>query len=226
MAHRSSLEAPEVASTLEALHRAARGDIRRFVRFVPGMLKVMVRGHHPIEGVDEDRLSDCYLAVPPKEGRFLYLTARAIAASRVVEFGTSFGVSTIYLAAAVKDNGGGLVIGTELEAQKHERAVDNVARAGLSEYVDIRHGDALETLGDTPSPVDLVFLDGWKQLYLPVLELLTPLLRMGSVVLADNINTFKRDLRPYVEHVQSPGSGFVSATMPISDGVEYSVRVD
>jgi predicted O-methyltransferase YrrM len=73
-----------------------------------------------------------------------------------------------------------------------------------------------------PEPVDLVFLDGWKDLYLPVLKLLEPRLRPGAVVLADNIHTFRKALRPYVEYVQSGESGFESATLPISDGLEYS----
>jgi predicted O-methyltransferase YrrM len=89
----------------------------------------------------------------------------------------------------------------------------------------VRLGDALETLRDVPEPVDLVFLDGWKDLYLPVLELLKPKLRPGAVVLADNIHTFKKALRPYVEYVQSGSNGFVSTTLSISDGVEYSVCV-
>ena len=92
-------------------------------------------------------------------------------------------------------------------------------------YADVRLGDALETLRDVPEPVDLVLLDGWKDLYLPILKLLTPRLRRGSIVLADNIFTFRKDLRPYVEYVQSGGHGFESTTLRISDGFEYSVYV-
>jgi predicted O-methyltransferase YrrM len=73
--------------------------------------------------------------------------------------------------------------------------------------------------------VDLVLLDGWKDLYLPVLKLLAPRLRRGAVVLADNIFTFKKALRPYVEYVQSGANGFESTTLRISDGFEFSVYV-
>jgi hypothetical protein len=103
----------------------------------------------------------------------------------------------------VRDNGGGLVIGSEIEPSKHEQAVAHLAQAGLAEVSEVRLGDALETLRVLPEPIDLVLLDGWKDLYLPVLELLTPKLRPGSVVFADNIFTFRRSLRPYVEYMQS-----------------------
>ncbi len=83
-------------------------------------------------------------------------------------------------------------------------------------------GDALETLKEVPQPVDLVLLDGWKDLYLPVLKLLTPRLRRGAVVMADNIFTFQKDLQPYM---QSGANGFESTTLRIADGFEYSVYV-
>jgi predicted O-methyltransferase YrrM len=170
-------------------------------------------------------MKECYIPVSREQGELLYLTARAIGARRVVEFGTSFGISTVYLAAAVQDNGGGLVIGSEIEPLKHRKAVANLAEAVLGEVSEIRLGDALETLRDLSEPIDLVLLDGWKDLYLPVLELLTPRLRPGGVVFADNIFTFRRSLRPYVEYVQSGSHGFVSTTLPIADGFEYSVYV-
>jgi len=115
------------------------------------------------------------------------------------------------------------VVGSELEASKRERAVAHLAEAGLGDLVDVRLGDAMETLREVPEPVDLVFLDGWKDLYLPVLKLLTPRLRPGAVVLGDNIRTFRKSLRPFVEYVQSGENGFLSTTLSISDGVEYSV---
>ncbi len=89
----------------------------------------------------------------------------------------------------------------------------------------MRLGDALETLRELPGPIDMLLLDGWKDLYLPVLELVTPHLRPGAVVLADNIFTFRKSLRPYVERVQSGLHGFVSTTLHVSDGFEYSVYV-
>lgn len=219
----STLRDERVRAVLERLHGEARRDWRRFPPLLPRVVAGWLRGRRFDEVVRPESLRDAYLAVPPEEGRFLYLTARMLRARRVVEFGSSFGISTLYLAAAVRDNGGGLVIGSEIEPGKHERAAAHLKEAGLEDVADIRLGDALQTLADLPEPIDLVFLDGWKDLYLPVLKLVTPRLRPGSLVLADNIHTFRTALRPYVEYVQSGANGFDSATLSISDGVEYSL---
>jgi len=171
------------------------------------------------------RLKDLYVPVSPKQGQFLYSVARSIRAKRIVEFGTSFGVSTTYLAAAVRDNGGGIVIGSELEPNKVVAARRNIDEARLNEFVEIREGDAQQTLQDPGGSVDMVLLDGFKQLYLPMLQLLTPRLRNGAVVVADNIFTFRFALAPYVSYVQGPANGFLSMTLFLGDGMEYSVRL-
>ena len=106
----------------------------------------------------------------------------------------------------------------------YDRANEHLREAGLADYADVRLGDALQTLADVPAPIDMVLLDGWKDLYLPILKMLAPKLRPRAVVLADNIFTFKKALRPYVEYVQSGKNGFESTTLQISDGFEMSVR--
>jgi predicted O-methyltransferase YrrM len=115
-----------------------------------------------------------------------------------VEFGTSFGVSTISFAAAMKDNGGGLVIGSELEPSKVAKANQHLAEAGLSQFAEIRPGDAMQTLRDVGGMVDLLFLDGWKLMYPDVLKLLMPSLRQGAVVLADDVALFPDDVAGYL----------------------------
>jgi predicted O-methyltransferase YrrM len=167
---------------------------------------------------------DVYIPISRAQGRFLYLVARSLGAKRIVEFGSSFGISTLYAAAAARDLGG-RVIGSELEPGKQRAATAHLAEAGLSEFAEVRLGDARETLADVPGPIDLVLLDGWKELYLPMLQLLAPKLRPGAVVLGDNIKTFRRALAPYVEYVQSGRNGFASLTLPLADGFEYSVRL-
>lgn len=220
-----SLRDPRVRGVLDRLHRAARGDPLRFIRLVPRVVFALLRRKTFAESVTPAEMKDCYIPVSRDQGRFLYLTARALGARRVVEFGTSFGISTLYLAAAVRDNGGGIVIGTELEPSKHARAVAHIEEAGLGGVAEVRLGDALETLKEVPEPLDLVFMDGWKDLYLPVLELLKPKLRPGAVVLGDNIFTFRKGLRPYREYMQSGVNGFESTTLRISDGTEYSCYI-
>ena len=221
----NSLVAEPVRGVLQDLHAQARGDRLRFIGLVPRILGGLAKGQKLFDAMTPESMKECFIPVSPEQGEFLYLTARAIEARTIVEFGTSFGISTIYLAAAASDNGGGRVIGSEIEPSKHERAVANLERAGVADTVDVRLGDALETLRDVPAPVDLVLLDGWKDLYLPVLELLAPRMRAGAVVLADNIFTFRKSLRPYVDYMQSGEHGFASTTLRISDGFEYSVRL-
>jgi predicted O-methyltransferase YrrM len=139
-----------------------------------------------------------------------------------VEFGTSFGISTIYLAAAVVDNGVGRVFGTEMNAAKVTAARTNLYRAGLGGAVTILAGDARDTLADVPGPIGLVLLDGWKDLCLPVLRLLEPRLAPGALVVADDI-TFST-MADYLEYVRDPANGYVSVAFPVDDGMEISCR--
>jgi predicted O-methyltransferase YrrM len=193
------------------------------LKLVPKIAVGFVQRKSFSESVPPEATKDCYIPVSREQGEFLYLTARVIGATNVVEFGTSFGISTIYLAAAVRDNdGAGIVIGSEIDPPKCAQASRNLEEAGLGDHADVREGDALETLRDVPEAVDLVLLDGAKDLYLPVIELLIPKLRPGAVVVADNIHTFRKGLKPYVDFMQSGDAGFVSTTLSLGQGFEYS----
>jgi predicted O-methyltransferase YrrM len=226
MADASSLRSDPVKRVLDRLHAEARGDRWRFLGLAPRIFAgVLARRDFWSEVMTPSSMKDCYIPVSREQGELLYLTARAIGARNVVEFGTSFGISTVYLATGVRDNGGGLVIGSEIEPSKQRQAQANLAEANLTNLSEVRLGDALETLRDLPEPIDLMLLDGWKDLYLPILELVGPKLRPGAVVLADNIFTFRKSLRPYVEYMQSGRHGFVSTTLHLADGFEYSVYV-
>lgn len=157
-----------------------------------------------------------FLNVSAEFGTFLYMCARARRAERIVEFGTSFGISSIHLATALKDGGGGLLVGTELEPGKAQRARENLDAAGLADLVDIRVGDALETLRDgVGGPVDLVLLDGAFTLYLPVLELLEPHLRPGALVIAENAVEQSTD---YLGYVRDPDNGYRTLPLPFEKG--------
>ena len=163
-----------------------------------------------------------FLAVSPDYGRFLYMIARARNATRIVEFGTSMGISTIYLAAALRDNGGGHLIGSELEPTKVARARANLDAAGLADLVDIREGDALETLKNVGGEVDLLLIDGAFSLYLPVLRLIEPHLKSGAVILGEN--AFDPDYRTYV---RDHANGYLSQSLPLDEGRgnEFTVRI-
>jgi predicted O-methyltransferase YrrM len=135
----------------------------------------------------------------------------------------SLGVSSIYLASAIRDCGGGTLVTSECDERKRELARQNLADAGLADLVELRAGDALHTLADIASPIDLVFLDGRNDLYLPVLRLLEPHLSPPALVVAD-LSAADPDLIPYLEHVRARTSGYFSMTVPLDDGVELSMR--
>jgi len=164
---------------------------------------------------------EMYLPVSAETGKLLYLLVRATRAQAIVEFGTSFGLSTLHLAAGLKDNGGGgRVIGSEFELGKVIRAKHNLMAAGLAEFAEIREGDALESLArDLPPVVDLLLLDGAKVLYPQVLALIEPKLRSGALVLADNA-----DHNPeFLAYVRAPEHGYLS--VPFAEDVELFMRL-
>ncbi|KQS73994.1 methyltransferase [Methylobacterium sp. Leaf361] len=166
------------------------------------------------------RLKDMPLAVSRETGRLLYMLARTRRARTIVEFGTSFGLSTLHLAAALRDNGGGRLITCEFEPSKVVRARANLMAAGLADLVEFREGDALQTLGlDLPDSVDLLLLDGAKGLYPEVLSLVESRLGPGALVVADNA-----DHSPdYLQRVRAPGRGYLS--VPFAEDVELSMRL-
>lgn len=166
------------------------------------------------------RLKDLWLAVSPETGTLLYMLARSSGARVIIEFGTSFGISTLYLAAALRDNGGGRLITTEFEPSKVMRAKANLTEGGLIDLVEVREGDALQTLSaDLPETIDLLLLDGAKAIYPEILSLVESRLRPGALVIADNA-----DFSPeYLERVRAPASGYMST--PFGDDVELSVKL-
>jgi predicted O-methyltransferase YrrM len=166
------------------------------------------------------RLKDFPLAVSRDTGALLYMLACSCKARTIVEFGTSFGVSTLHLAAALRDNGGGLLITSEFESSKVAQARSNLIAGGLLDLVEIREGDALLTLGkDLPDSIDLVLLDGAKALYPEILNLLESRLKPGALIVADNA-----DYAPeYLARVRSAEQGYMS--IPFADDVELSMRL-
>jgi len=227
------LTSGRVSETLEKLHEDADAADRDFMAEV--MAQFEASGETLEEAaaklVAEERASyrttyrrhaDHFLAVSAAYGRFLYAIARARRAARIVEFGTSMGISTIYLAAALRDNGGGKLIGSELEPTKVARARANLEAAGLADLVEIREGDALETLKDVGGEVDVLLIDGAWSLYLPVLKLIEPRLTPGAVILGEN--AFAQE---YLDYVRNPANGYLSHPLAVDKdrGNEFTVRV-
>ena len=174
---------------------------------------------------DHAHFADKLVALEREKAEFCYMLCRAVGARRIVELGTSFGVSTLYLAAAVRDNGGGVVIGTENEPQKVAAARANFAAAGLADLIELREGDVRETLRDVADPIDFVLFDIWADAVRPALDLLLPRLRRGSVVCADNTAGRPLGYKAFFEVLDDPSKGFHTITLPFKGGFEMSVRL-
>jgi predicted O-methyltransferase YrrM len=177
--------------------------------------------------IDEQTLASIrdreFMAVAPEVGRLIYLLVRSRRPARVVEFGTSFGLSTIHIAGAIRDNGFGHLVTTEQSAGKASRAAQHLTQAGLLDLVEIRQGDAFQTLSAIDG-VDLLLLDGWKPLYLPLLRQLEPALSPGCLVIADDVISMSERLAPYLAYVRDVANGYLSCEIPVDDGLELSIR--
>jgi predicted O-methyltransferase YrrM len=216
----STLHDARVAATLNRMFAEADAQM-------PKLGELFGADSVPTESTAQERadaLSEFYLPVTPEAGRLLYTLVRASRPTTVIEFGMSLGISAIHLASAVRDNGRGRVVTTELNADKVAVATRNFAEAGLDDVITVLHGDALETLASVEGPVQFVLLDGWKDLYLQVLQLLEPRLAPGALVVADN--TSMEGLAPYVDYMRDPANGYVSVHFPVrdSDSMEISCR--
>jgi predicted O-methyltransferase YrrM len=180
------------------------------------------------DGLDADAnrfMADKMVALEPVKAEFCHMLCRALRATRVVEIGTSFGVSTLYLADAVRANGGGVVIGTEYEPAKAASARETFAAAGVAELIDLREGDLRETLKTIEGPIDFVLMDIWTEMARPALELVHPHLRPGAVIVADNTTQFRHAYRFFFEFVKDPKNGLRTMTLPFDGGLEMVVKV-
>jgi predicted O-methyltransferase YrrM len=205
----TGLDSGDIARVLKRLFKEAEDDEQN-----------RVRGSTEIEEFSRE---NAYLSVSPASARLLYILARTC--RRIVEFGTSFGISTIHLAAAARENGhGSRVLSTELVPKKAQRARENLSDAGLSGYADILEGDAVAILQNIDFYIDMLFLDGRKDLYLPVLKLAESRLRKGAIVVADDVRKFPEELKSYLAYVRNPESGYISVELPVDDGLELSLR--
>lgn len=185
------------------------------------------RGELSWDGLDEQAhryMADKLVALEPDKAEFCHLICRALRARRVVEVGTSFGVSTLYLADAIRANGGGVVIGTEHEPAKAAAARANFAEAGLADLIDLREGDLRETLTTIEGPVDFVLMDIWTEMARPAIELIHPHLRPGAVVVADNTERVRHSYRHFFAFVNDPANGLATMTLPFSGGLELVVK--
>jgi predicted O-methyltransferase YrrM len=159
------------------------------------------------------------------KAEYCYALCRALNAKRIVECGTSYGVSTLYLAAAVRDNGSGTVIATEHEPAKARIARLNFEAAGLSRFIDLREGDLAGTLKKIDGAVDFVLLDIWTEAVMPAVRNIAPHLHPGSVLIADNSAQSRPGYAAYFDYIADPANRLVTMTLPFEGGLEMTVRI-
>jgi len=216
----TTLDAPLLKDLLDRLYAdAARTD---------GAIMPQIRERRRREGLDDRAtaplLEEAYIPVAREVGRLLYQLVRLRRPKLAVEFGTSFALSTLHIAAGLRDNGEGYLITTEQSANKAVRARANIHEAKLDDIVELREGDAFETLAEVKD-IDFLLLDGWKALYLPLLQKLEPALSPGCLIVADDMLLMPQILQPYADHMRDPSNGYISTAIPIDDGLEISIKV-
>ncbi len=223
----SPLNDPKLEVLLERLHAQSDAEVNETDAYFERREQEGSLNYENFCDDDMHRfLADKMVALDRDKGEFCYQLCRALRATRVVEAGTSFGISTLYLAAAVRDNRveNGVVIGTEHEHGKVEVARENFSEAGLSDFIDLREGDLRQTLQDVGGPVDFMLVDIWD-VALPALELVSSSLRSGAIVACDNTTVDIAEYRDYFEFVNDPKNRLRTITVPFQGGFELTVRV-
>jgi predicted O-methyltransferase YrrM len=220
----SVIQDPELQRLLIGLHAGSDAQVAAIKRFDA---ERAAQAQPPAEDEIKTFRSDKLVALDRDKAEFCYQLCRASHARRIVEIGTSHGVSTLYLAAAVHDNvhalgGDGVVIGTEYEPNKASAARAHFAQAGLSRFIDLREGDLRETLKEIGGPVDFLLVDIWIAMARPALAMVAPYLKPGAVVVCDNTEQYRREYADYFAFLDA--NGFRTMTLPFTGGLEMSVR--
>ncbi|OBG72656.1 MULTISPECIES: O-methyltransferase [unclassified Mycobacterium] len=209
----ATLNTPQYAAIIDRLFADAQLDDERRQGISPRDFAVEERA---------DACQDYYLSVAPESGRLLYSLVRAVKPEVIVEYGMSYGISTLHLAAAVRDNGTGRIITTEMSSHKLAAARATFAEAGVADLITILEGDARTTLKTVSGPVQFVHLDGWPDLDLEVIKILEPVLAPGALILGDNVNLDPE--RAYLNYIHAPENGYISTALPLDKGLELAVR--
>ena len=179
-----------------------------------------------MEPRDHAFMADKLVALQRDKAEFCYVTCRAIGARRIVEAGTSFGISTLYLAAAVRDNGGGVVFGAENVPEKVKGARANFEGAGLSSFIDLREADLVEACQSFDGPIDFVLFDTAGEVVRLMLEILLPRLRPGTVLCTDNTGSGReKGYAKLFEILDDPANGFRTMTLPFDGGFEFTIKL-
>lgn len=218
----SVLNDPKLDGLLAGLHQTSKAQDEAIERY---FWHERTGPWNGIEPRDHAFMADKLVALDQDKAGFCYMICRAIGARRIFEAGTSFGVSTLYLAAAVRDNGGGVVFGAEFEPAKVRQARANFEAAGLSSFIDLREGDVVAAAEHFAGPIDFVLFDIWGEVVAPLLSILLPRLRPGGVVCTDNTASENYRKGAMFELVGNPANGFRTMTLPFDGGLELTIKL-
>lgn len=171
-------------------------------------------------------LADKLVALDRDKAMFCHRLCLALRAQLIVEVGTSHGVSTLYLAQALRRMGNrqGRVIATEYEPTKAAQARNNFERVGLGDFIELREGDLRHTLRQIVGRVDFVLMDIWEMAR-PAIELLGPHLHQGAVIVTDNTAEFPENYYEFFEYINDPRHGFSTQTLPFAGGLEFTIKL-
>ncbi|EEP78997.1 conserved hypothetical protein [Uncinocarpus reesii 1704] len=243
MSSNSIVASPRVLGLLKGLHAASLAQESSFSLVVFWLFKV-IRYRFAKEkwsSRDDDFMRDKFIALEPDKCELVYLLARTTGALNIVEAGTSFGVSTIYLALAAGQNAaakatsgpiipgqGAKVIATENEPEKAKRAKQHWKEAGeeVEPWITLLEGDLRELLPlevNKTSQIDFLLLDIWTPMALPALQAVQPKLRHGALIVADNTAKSRAGYKDFFDYVCNPSNGFKTLTTPFKGGLEVCV---
>ncbi|WP_343329959.1 O-methyltransferase [Polaribacter staleyi] len=178
-----------IATTLTELFNDSKSDRLKIMK---GLSKSVFR---PIQAID---FKDVYLSISKKQGTDLVQLIKANKIKNIIEFGTSFGISTLFLAEGVIATNGHIIT-TELIASKAEKAIKNFKKAAVDNLIEVRVGNALETLKNHNESIDLLLLDGWKNLYFPIFKMLEPNFNKKTIIYVDNADM--REVKEFLKEV-------------------------
>ncbi len=169
------------------------------------------------------RRDEFLLPVGRATATVLDVLAREMRARTILEIGSSYGYSTVWLARAAREVGG-RVISLELHQEKVDYATRMLRRAGLADHVEFMVGDAQASLLALDATIDLVLLDLWKDLYIRCFDLVVPRLAPGAVIVADNMldpEVTRPQAELYRVHVRTRRD-MDSVLLPIGSGIEIT----
>lgn len=175
------------------------------------------------------RRDEFLLPVGEEVGRFLNAMVRGVNSKNILEIGTSYGYSTVWLAEAASKTGG-KVTTLEIDEKKAAYSKSKLEQAGLIKNIDFKVGNALEYLAGLQSSndenqFDFVLVDIWKELYVPCFELFLPLLKKGAYVICDNMlypEIHRKEASEYRTAIEASGA-FDTVLLPIGSGIEVSL---